>query len=130
MLPPRRQRTPSFPRYGEGEDGHGCLRRDSTGRYEQRILGIGRCQRGRASLQISPRSSHRGNRRTRFAARREGKGGGLSRQGQAIVQARAARRRYRLGLLNRGRSIQGGMHYVGFAELAAAVSNAGARAEN
>ena len=49
-------------------------------------------KRGRTSLQISPRSSHCGNHRTRYATRREGKGRGISREGQTIVQVR--------GLLN------------------------------
>ena len=53
----------------------------------------GRRQCGRTSLQISPRSSHRRNRKTRFATGREGKGGGLSREDQTVVQIR--------GLLNR-----------------------------
>src|SRR6478736_5160193 len=46
-------------------------------------------QRGRTSFQISPQSSRRRNRRTRYATGREGKGGSLSREGQAIVQSRA-----------------------------------------
>jgi len=43
----------------------------------------------RTSFQISPQSSRRRNRRTRYATGREGKGGSLSREGQAIVQSRA-----------------------------------------
>jgi hypothetical protein len=41
------------------------------------------------AFQISPQSSRRRNRRTRYATGREGKGGSLSREGQAIVQSRA-----------------------------------------
>jgi hypothetical protein len=49
-------------------------------------------KRGRTSLQISPRSSCRGC-RTRYATGCEGKGRGISREGQTVVQVR--------GLLNR-----------------------------
>src|SRR6476646_1537796 len=68
-------------------------------------MGKGRRQRVQAGLQISPRSSRRRNRRARYAIGREGKGGSLPREGQAIVQIRGAHWPYRLGLLNRSRSV-------------------------
>jgi hypothetical protein len=66
-------------------------------------MGKSRRQRGRTSLQISPRSSCRRSRRTRYATGREGKGGSLSRESQTIVQIRAAHWPGRLGFLNRSR---------------------------
>src|ERR1700739_2362015 len=68
-------------------------------------MGKGRGQRVREGLQISPRYSRRRNRRARYAIGREGKGGSLPREGQAIVQIRGAHWPYRLGLLNRSRSV-------------------------
>src|SRR6185312_494584 len=56
----------------------------------------GRRQRGRTSLQISPQCSHRRNRRTRYATGGDGKGGSISREGQAIVQTRGLLKSQRL----------------------------------